>query len=67
MRYRDNAVFNGEWSQGNRHGKGIMHYRNGDVYEGEWQDDKRHGYGTLKIGNKYDSCSKDTKTYEGEW
>lgn len=53
-----NEKYEGEWYDGNIHGKGKYFYRNGSVYEGQFYMNKREGYGTYTWNNKY---------YEGEW
>ncbi len=35
-KYKNGAVFNGEWLGGFRHGKGTMKWPDGAMYEGEW-------------------------------
>lgn len=46
--YRKHAVYDGEWSEGERHGWGVYEAINGDKYEGYWEHDKKHGKGTSK-------------------
>jgi len=41
------GIYEGEWKNGLKHGKGIEK-RAGGIYEGEWKDDKEHGKGTYK-------------------
>ena len=72
----------GEWKDGERHGKGTQTYSNGNIYEGEWKNGERHGQGvlTLTSGTKYtgewkhgEKHGKGTVTftnganYTGEW
>jgi len=56
-------IYEGEFKDGNMHGKGIMKYdkyNNGyDVYEGNWIDNKKNGQGIMT----YDAGYK----YDGEW
>ena len=40
-----NKTYNGEWKDGERHGKGILTWPNGDKYEGEWKNGKHEGKG----------------------
>ena len=40
MTWSDGRVYEGEWKDGNMHGKGKMTWSDGRVYEGEWEDDK---------------------------
>ncbi len=51
-------VYDGEWKDGKRDGKGTSRLVCGDVYEGEWQDGLKHGIG------KY--TYSDGETYVGE-
>ena len=41
------STYEGEFSQGNKHGKGIMKYASGNYYDGEWAADKKSGQGTM--------------------
>lgn len=54
-----NEKYEGEWYDGNIHGKGKYFYRNGSVYDGQFYMNKRQGYGTYTWSN--------SKYYEGEW
>lgn len=54
-----NEMYEGEWVDGNIHGKGKYYYQNGSTYEGDYNMNKRHGYGQY-IWNK-------TKYYVGGW
>lgn len=54
------GVYQGEWKQGRRDGKGRMEYPSGNVYDGEWKDNAKQGYGTMKWTTK-------NEEYEGEW
>jgi hypothetical protein len=46
----------GEWIEGDLHGKGLILYNNGDRFEGDWQYGLLHGMGILNWanGNKYE-------------
>ncbi len=33
------VVYNGEWKDGKRNGKGTQYLIDGDKYEGEWKED----------------------------
>ena len=48
-------IYNGEYKDDKRQGKGTYSWPNGDKYVGEWKDDIRHGHGTftLATGDKY--------------
>lgn len=80
--YEDGTVYEGEYVNGLRNGKGRIEYPNGDVQEGEWKDDKPNGYGkaTFSKGTIYEGEFKNWKRnghgkmifssgdiYEGEW
>jgi hypothetical protein len=52
-------VYEGEWMNGKRNGKGTYTSDNGDVLEGEWKDDKKHGKGKLTLANG--------DVYDGNW
>ena len=41
-----NRLDTGEFSDGNRVGRGVMQWASGDRYEGEWNNNGPHGYGT---------------------
>lgn len=42
---RGGVIFEGEYQNGTRHGRGCMLFRNGDTFEGEWREGRQH-YGT---------------------
>jgi len=45
--YDNGDVYEGNWINGKRHGKGKYDYADGiSWYDGEWVDDKKEGYGT---------------------
>jgi hypothetical protein len=46
MLYAGVGTYYGYWSEGKRHGEGVMTYSNQDVYSGQWKDGKKHGQGT---------------------
>jgi hypothetical protein len=39
--------YDGEWKDGERHGKGTCAYANGDRYTGKWVDDPWSGVGQM--------------------
>jgi len=41
-------VYEGEYQQDKRHGRGVLRFGNGKVYEGEWSNGKRHGRGVYR-------------------
>ena len=45
--YATDAVYEGEWKGGMRHGKGKMAWADGGRYEGEWQYNQACGEGTF--------------------
>eukprot|EP00878_Enallax_costatus_P044980 GHUV01053798.1.p1 GENE.GHUV01053798.1~~GHUV01053798.1.p1 ORF type:complete len:432 (+),score=116.05 GHUV01053798.1:471-1766(+) len=51
------VVYQGQWQNGKRHGRGALYYDANKTayYEGEWQDDMKHGQGTSMYpsGNSY--------------
>jgi len=53
------VLYEGEWRQDIRHGKGRHSWADGSSYEGEWANDHRHGKGKHSWA--------DGSTYEGEW
>jgi uncharacterized membrane protein YgcG len=42
-------VYQGEFENGLRHGKGTYTYANGDAYTGDWSKGKMHGHGALTV------------------
>jgi len=49
-------LFEGEWKDNKRHGKGHIEYVSGDTYTGDWMNDKCEGHGVLvfKSGGRYE-------------
>jgi uncharacterized protein YodC (DUF2158 family) len=43
MTYVNGDVYEGNWSEGKRHGQGTMTYANKDFYTGNWHKGMRHG------------------------
>jgi hypothetical protein len=41
------GVYEGNWKNGKRHGKGKYTYAGGVVYEGNWENNMGHGKGKL--------------------
>jgi hypothetical protein len=54
-----NAVYEGNWMNGEESGKGKMDWTNGNSYDGFWQNGKKNGFGVMVFGNG--------KKYEGEF
>jgi hypothetical protein len=68
------TIYEGDWSFGKRHGKGICYILNGDTYEGYWRKGKRHGKGKLFYryieqfeGELDGSDDIPNERYEGDW
>ena len=76
------GVYDGDWVNDKKEGKGIMTFNNGNKYEGMWDYDNMCGKGTMTYanGNKYDGEWKNShkhgngimtyangNKYEGEW
>ncbi|NQY74905.1 MAG: hypothetical protein HRT90_09115, partial [Candidatus Margulisbacteria bacterium] len=55
----DGAVYDGEWKEGEMHGRGKMTYASGAVYDGERKKGKRHGRGKMTYA--------DGEVYDGEF
>ena len=52
-------MYDGEYRDDKRHGKGTYNNKNGDVYKGEWLAGKRQGEGIMTYANK--------DIYDGQW
>lgn len=50
QRFCENGIYEGEWKQGDRSGRGIMWYKDGGLYIGEWKNDAHDGAGVLVKG-----------------
>lgn len=57
--YASGDLYDGEWREGKKHGKGRFSFASGSTYEGEWRDDRRHGEGMLSYS--------DGDRYQGGW
>ena len=53
------AVYEGEWLNDKRDGKGILIQMDGSRFEGDFSDDMCHGKGTLNYANG--------DSYSGDW
>jgi hypothetical protein len=53
-------IYEGEWFNGNRNGRGIVVYADGLMYEGTWLKGKEHGKGDLMLMDR-------TVLYSGDW
>ncbi|KAJ3395303.1 Cadherin member 2 [Entophlyctis sp. JEL0112] len=54
------SYYDGDWSNGLKHGYGVMQYETGNVYEGGWVDNVKEGYGEMKWKIRGEE-------YRGEW
>jgi hypothetical protein len=59
MIFSDGNIYEGEFKDGNRNGKGKMIFSNGDIYEGEFKDGIENGKGKKIFSNG--------DIYEGEF
>ena len=48
------AYYDGEWSNGDRHGNGVEQFPDGSIYEGGYQYGQHHGQGSLTLVNNKD-------------
>ena len=55
----DRSIYEGQWKNGKRHGKGKQNWTDGSVYDGYWLNDMANVYGRL--------IHSDGDCYEGEW
>jgi hypothetical protein len=52
MRYSSGAEYCGEWTKGERSGRGVLTYADRkSQYEGQWVRDRKHGYGCLRFSS----------------
>ena len=54
------GVYEGQWKDNMREGRGFEIYKNRDIYFGSFKDNRRHGQGSLYKVTK-------GETYKGEW
>ena len=49
------VIYDGEWKNGFKEGKGIEYYNDGDIYEGDYKKGKKEGKGIYywKNGDRY--------------
>jgi hypothetical protein len=57
--FDNGAVFEGQWKEGKRQGKGKQVWKDGSIYEGYWKNDMANGRGRL--------IHADGDVYEGDW
>jgi len=70
-KYQNGTQYAGEWSQGQRSGKGVFFYNSGHIYVGEWFQNQRHGFGLLFFPDdsflectwRYDERDRGTTSY----
>jgi len=55
----DGTTYNGEYSKGLMHGRGLLIYNNGAMYDGEIENNTLQGYGVF--------IWPEGRRYEGEW
>jgi hypothetical protein len=61
--YDNGDIYEGEWKNGRKHGKGTMNYADGKKYTGVWVNDEKTGQGVFiwTSGNRYEvRCSQIT-------
>ena len=51
MVFTNGDSYDGEWSGGNKNGRGIYNFANGDSYEGYIENEKRSGRGIYRWQN----------------
>lgn len=58
-----NGVYEGEFANNNKHGKGEYRWNDGTVFKGEYRDDEMNGSGAMLFynGEKYEGEVKDNK------
>ena len=57
--YHNGDVYEGDWVDGLKEGRGYYTWENGDVYEGEFKNGVREGFGEFKWANG--------ESYKGLW
>ncbi|KAL4493265.1 hypothetical protein ABPG73_007072 [Tetrahymena malaccensis] len=56
---KNGSVYQGQWKNGQRHGRGKKLQQDGCIYEGYWKNNMANGYGIL--------INSDGDVYEGQW
>ena len=44
-------MYEGDYKDDKRHGRGVGRFASGAVYEGDYKDDKRHGRGVYRYAD----------------
>ncbi|KAL4461520.1 hypothetical protein ABPG74_016144, partial [Tetrahymena malaccensis] len=62
---KNGDVYQGQWKNGLRHGRGKLLYKNGSVYEGYWEKNIANGYGRFidRDGNVYEGQCKNGNSH----
>ncbi|MDR2590467.1 MAG: hypothetical protein LBC71_05735 [Oscillospiraceae bacterium] len=55
----DGRIYEGDWVNDRRSGRGVMTHPSGDIYEGEWRNDQYNGWGVYTFA--------DGRIFEGNW
>ena len=78
----DGGSYDGDWVEGEMHGRGVYTYAHGDSYDGDWVEGKKHGRGvhTYAYAGSYDGDWVEGKkhgrgvrtywdgdSYDGDW
>ena len=59
IEFEERYVYEGQWLNNERNGRGVQLWRGGSIYEGYWKNNVAHGYGRL--------VHSDGDVYIGEW
>ena len=60
MKYKDNRLYEGEWKNDLREGRGYEKYGNGNIYVGMFSKGKANGKGVY-------TWKHSGEIYDGEW
>lgn len=60
MKYKSGRLFEGDWLDDLRHGRGYERYANNNLYLGDFHTGKAHGKG-------YYTWNNSKEVYDGEW
>ena len=65
--FNNGDIYEGDWKNDNRTGKGIYYFKSGNRYEGDFKNGKKEGKGIFYYnnGNRYEGDFKNDK-YEGK-